>query len=109
MRQGIVIGLVLAMMAVASCGDSDSSDSSFSCDDVKSKCPNDEPFDPNVCRIVVGHPTCGNVFVAFLRCVGDHQTCTADGKTDETVTDRECASEKAAAEQCGNTVDGGRL
>ena len=108
MLKGIAALLVLATMLVASCSSSESSGSNtFSCDTAKSKCPNDPPLDPALCKSVIGDPSCGNVFMAFFLCIGDHQSCLADGTTDQSVTERECAKQQMAAEQCSPADAGG--
>jgi hypothetical protein len=107
MLKAIAAALALSMLLVASCSSSESGDpKAFSCDTAKSKCANDPPFDPAICKMVVGHAECGKVFMAYLSCVGAHQTCLADGTTDQAVSARECAKEETAANDC-SPADGG--
>jgi hypothetical protein len=110
MRKGIVAGLALSLLLVGACS-SDSngggtSSGTIDCDNAKSKCPNDPPLDPALCKQLTNDPKCGKVFTAALLCIGDHQTCKSDGTTDTSVSDRECASQQAAAAQC-SPADGG--
>ncbi|HMI83632.1 MAG TPA: hypothetical protein VK550_06025 [Polyangiaceae bacterium] len=108
MLKRIIAGLSLSLVLVASCSSSESNDPKpFSCDTAQSQCPNDQPPDREECKRILGDPTCGNVFLTFLLCLGAHQTCRADGTTDEMASARECGSQQAAAEKCAG-VDGGR-
>jgi hypothetical protein len=107
MLKGIIAALALSMMLVASCSSSDSSGSNaFDCDNAKSKCANDPPLDPALCKRVINDANCGTVFLDVFLCIGTHQTCLADGTTDQTVTARECAAQQSAAEKC-SPADGG--
>jgi hypothetical protein len=108
MIKGIAALLALTMLA-ASCSSSESSDSpqGFSCDNNKSKCPNDPPLPTEECKQSTGHPTCGKLVVDFFLCVGLHQTCLGDGTTDISVWMRECASQYAAVNQCFGASDAG--
>jgi hypothetical protein len=109
MLKRIAAAFALSMMLVASCSNSDSTDSNgFSCDTAKSSCPGDPPLDPAECKRIVGDPTCGNVFMDFFLCVGVHQKCLDDGTTDQSVTARECAAQQNAAIQCAASIDAGR-
>jgi hypothetical protein len=104
----IAAALVVMTMLVTSCAsDTDDSQKAFSCDTATSKCPNDPPPDRAECKRLLGDPTCGNVFTGFLLCAAQHQTCLPDGKTDESVIERECAMQIKAADQCASTIDAG--
>jgi hypothetical protein len=108
MLKGIAASLVLSLMLVASCSSSGSSGSSdtFSCDNAKSKCPNDPPLDPVYCKKATEEPNCGSLVLNMFKCIGAHQTCLADGTTDQSVSQRECASEFNAVANC-TPADGG--
>jgi hypothetical protein len=107
MLKAIAAGFVLLTMLAAGCSSDSDPPAGFSCDNAKSKCPNDPPFPPAECKAALGHPTCGNAFMTFFLCVGEHQTCLADGTTDTTVTERECAMEDSALTQCLSMDAGG--
>jgi hypothetical protein len=110
MRKVITAVFAVTMMAAASCSSSDSdggSKTTFSCDDPKSKCPNDEPLDPATCKRIVEEPTCGDLMLQMFLCIGEHQTCLADGTTDQSVSERECSAEMSAAVRCATNFDAG--
>ncbi len=106
MLKRIVAGLAFSMMLVSSCSSSESDNSKSFCDTAKSKCPNDPPVDPALCKAIIGDAMCGGVFMTFLICGAANQTCRPDGTTDEEAVTRQCAKERAAAEQC-SPLDGG--
>jgi len=108
MLKAIAAGLALTMLLVAGCSsDPDESSNAFSCDNAKSKCPNDPPLPAAECKEALGHPTCGNAAMAFFLCIGQHQTCLPDGTTDQNTTLRECAMQQTAVEQCFGPGDAG--
>ena len=108
MLKALAAGLVLTMLLAAGCSsDSDTSSNSFSCDNAKSKCPNDPPLPVAECKEALGHATCGGAALAFFLCLGAHQTCLPDGTTDESVTARECAMQQTAVQQCFGMSDAG--
>ena len=109
MLKGIV-ALAFSMMLVASCGNSSEpgggGSNTFDCDNAKSKCANDPPLDAALCKRVTTDPQCGKVFTDVFLCIGEHQTCLGDGTTDQSVSNRECATQMSAAQQC-SPADGG--
>jgi hypothetical protein len=108
MFKAIAAGLAITMLLVAGCSsDPDESSDPFSCDNAKSKCPNDPPLPAAECKEALGHPTCGNAAMAFFLCIGQHQTCLSDGTTDQNTTLRECAMQQTAVEQCFGASDAG--
>ena len=96
------IGLALWLALVGSSSDAPSGGAAgeFPCDNLMSKCPNDPPFDAATCRRITTDPKCGAVSRTLFRCIGDHQVCGADGKTDQNVTNQACAAEFGASLQC---------
>jgi len=42
-----------------------------------------------------------------LLCLAQHQTCAADGTTDQDKTAAQCPSEVSAVDKCFDTGDGG--
>jgi hypothetical protein len=111
MRKAARFLLVGVLVIVGGCSSSSDSGgpsaSAFPCDNLVSKCPNDPPFPADTCRLITTDPTCGTLNQAWLRCIGDHQVCGADGKTDQTATNQACASEDAAARACNAGADAG--
>lgn len=87
-------------------GIGDASDA-FSCD-AKSKCPNDATRNVAQCEQMRTHPTCGPIFLKFMKCIGDHQVCKDDGTTDIPVWMAACVAEQAENAQCFGMPDSGR-
>jgi hypothetical protein len=108
MLKAIAAGLALTMTLVAGCSsDSEGSQNAFSCENAKSKCPNDPPLPVAECKEALGHPKCGNVVLALFICIGEHQTCASDGTTDQDATERACSMQANAVRQCDAMGDAG--
>jgi hypothetical protein len=105
-------GLVLLTSALAASCSSDSSNSTttFSCDSAKSKCPKDPALTAEqitTCNKYLADPKCGNLYAAAALCLANHQTCAADGTTDQDKTKSFCQSEINATDPCFDTGDAG--
>ncbi|MET0592377.1 MAG: hypothetical protein ABW133_06740, partial [Polyangiaceae bacterium] len=79
----------------------------FSCE-AKSKCPADSARNVAQCEQMRTHPTCSTVFLKFMKCIGDHQVCKADGTTDIPAWMEHCMTEQAENAQCFGMPDAGR-
>ena len=108
-RIGFAFVLLLSSLA-ASCSSDPEPSNTFSCSTAKSKCAGDPaPTSEQIqsCDKALADPKCGNVAAAALVCLAQHQTCAADGKTDEDKTAAQCPSEVNAADKCFDPGDGG--
>ena len=79
----------------------------FSCE-ARSKCPADQPRNVAQCEQMRTHPTCGAVFLKFMKCIGDHQVCKDDGTTDIPAWMSQCMTEQAENAQCFALPEAGR-
>ncbi len=122
MRTTIASLLALTIVVAAGCSDDSSGGTpdggspgdgssgapdAFSCETAKSACPNDEPFPVDACKLALNHPMCGQSYLRFIMCIGDHQVCKSDGTTDVDAWKVHCASQQAAVNQCFGPLDGG--
>jgi len=109
--QRIGFGFVVLLSSLAaSCSSDPDSSKTFSCSTAKSKCANDPvptAEDIQSCDKALSDPKCGNVVTVALLCLAQHQTCAADGTTDQDKTAAQCPSEVSAVDKCFGTGDGG--
>jgi hypothetical protein len=107
MLKGITVGLTALAMLVASCGGSGQTNSTFSCDTAKSKCPADGMIPKEICDML-NDPACNTVFLEFASCGVEHQVCGDDMKTDMKATIKMCQSQYDKAVACNDAhMDGG--
>jgi hypothetical protein len=112
MFERIGFGFVLLLSALAASCSSETDDSSktFSCSTAKSKCAGDRaPTSEEIqsCDKALADPKCGNLVTVALLCLAQHQTCAADGTTDQDKTAAQCPSEVSAVDNCFDTGDAG--
>ena len=109
-RIGFAFVLLLSSLAASCSSDPDDSSKTFSCSTAKSKCAGDRaPTSEEIqsCDKALADPKCGNLYAAALVCLSQHQTCKADGTTDEDKTKAQCQPELNAADPCFDTGDAG--
>ncbi len=112
--------VVLWLSAVASVGAIALSVSTTACTQngnctFVSKCSGDAPMTADqmtTCENKIANAACGDKYNDYLGCFQNHQKCTEQGTTDETITNGTCGEQLAKYQSCcfgtdGGTADGG--